>query len=110
MISRPATPDMPGGSIDVEEAADGAVLHLRGDVDAPLVDGWRSMHADPGADFVAVDVSELAYIDSSGLSFLVRWAEEVAAAGRPAVVRRPTSRFRQVLDVAGLSDLFLQES
>ncbi|HEX2072776.1 MAG TPA: STAS domain-containing protein [Geodermatophilus sp.] len=98
------------GSIAVEDEPAGRVLHLRGEVDAPVVrHAQEEGHLD-GLGFVAVDVGALTYIDSTGLSLLVRWAQELARAGRPAVVRRTTARFQQVLRIAGLTSLFACEA
>jgi hypothetical protein len=57
---------------------------------------------------VAVDVSEMTYMNSTGLTLLVRWAQEAARASWPAEIRRGTPRFDWVLEVAGLITLFAQ--
>ncbi|MGR6964720.1 STAS domain-containing protein [Geodermatophilus sp. URMC 61] len=96
----------PSGSYRVVQEGAGPVLHLIGDVDEPLV---RRMRAD-GLDereLVAVQVASVGYIDSTGLSLLVRWAQSAARDGRPAVLRSASPRFRKVLDLAGISVLFV---
>jgi anti-anti-sigma factor len=98
--------DEPSGSFEVVREHGGPVLHLSGDVDAPLVQRMGSAGIDE-RDLVAVHVGSLAYIDSTALSMLVRWAQHADRAGRPAVIRRPTPRFRQVLELTGLSPLFV---
>ena len=102
-------PEAPTGSITVEEPPDGPVMHLRGDIDADLFQRIGGAHLFDGVDIVAVDVGALRYIDSSGLTFLVRWAQARSRAGRSAVIRHTTPRFRQVLSIAGLSALFVCE-
>ncbi len=97
------------GSISLEHEPDGAVLHMRGDVDAPVVERWEAERPSDVSPIVAVDVSKMAYLDSTGLSFLVRWAKGRSAAGRPAVIRNAGPRFEQVLYVAGISSLFVRE-
>jgi anti-anti-sigma factor len=57
----------------------------------------------------AVQVAAVGYIDSGGLSLLVRWAQSAARAGRPAVLRSASPRFRRMLDLAGISVLFAHE-
>ena len=98
--------DAPGGQIEVRQTGEGAVLHLSGDVDAIVVKELEATSAPDLSRIVAVDVGELTYIDSSGLTLLVRWAQHAARAGRPAVVFRPTPNFDRVLQVAGIDSLF----
>ena len=56
-------------------------------------------------ELVAVHVASVGHVDSAGLSLLVRWAQSAARDGRPAVLRRASPRFREVLDLAGTSVL-----
>ncbi|MGY1704585.1 STAS domain-containing protein [Geodermatophilus sp. SYSU D00697] len=98
----------PSGSFEVVHETGGPVLHLRGDVDAPLVSRMQADGLDVG-ELVAVHVDGLGYIDSSGLALLVRWARSADGAGRPAVVRCASRRFRQVLELTGLTPMFVLE-
>ncbi len=95
----------PSGSFRVVREDAGPVLHLSGDVDEPLVQRMRAAGLDE-RDLVAVQVAAVGYIDSAGLSLLVRWAQGAARDGRPAVLRSASPRFRRVLDLAGISVLF----
>ena len=97
--------DWPSGTISLEPDGHGVVLWLRGDVDAPVVEQFEAAHPET-VPVVAVDVGDMTYIDSSGLGFLVRWARATSGAGDPPVLRRPTRRFDQVLDLTGLTPLF----
>ena len=98
----------PSGSFRVEHEDAGPVLHLAGDVDEPLVQQMRAAGLDE-RELVAVQVAAVGYIDSTGLSMLVRWAQSAARGGRPAVLRSASPRFRKVLDLAGISVLFALE-
>jgi anti-sigma B factor antagonist len=98
----------PGGSLELVREAGGPVLHLCGDVDAPVVARMQADGLDI-ADVVAVSVARLGYIDSTGLALLVRWARQAAGAGRPAVVRCASPRFCQVLELTGLTPMFVLE-
>jgi anti-sigma B factor antagonist len=95
------------GRITVHREADGHVLHLSGDVDALVLDKLTSDHGLNELRIVAIDVGELRYIDSTALTFLVRWAQDVRRHGRAAEIRRTTKRFERVLEVAGLTPLFV---
>ncbi len=96
----------PSGDFRVVQEDAGPVLHLLGDVDEPLVQSMRAAGLDE-RDLVAVQVAAVGYIDSTGLSLLVRWAQSAARNGRPAVLRSASPRFRKVLDLAGISVLFV---
>lgn len=98
----------PSGSFRVEQEDAGPVLHLVGDVDQPLVQQMRAAGLDERG-LAAVQVGSVGYIDSTGLSMLVRWAQAAAREGRPAVLRAASPRFRKVLDLAGISLLFAHE-
>jgi len=54
-----------------------------------------------------VQVGSVDYIDSTGLALLVRWAQSAARNGRAAVLRSASPRLREVLDLAGISVLFV---
>ena len=91
----------------MQHTVDGHVLHFSGDVDDLAVGELRATHPLDLSRIVAVDVGELTYIDSTGLTLLVHWAQEAAAAGRPAEIRRRTPRFDRVLEVAGVAGMFV---
>ncbi|MGY1742806.1 MULTISPECIES: STAS domain-containing protein [unclassified Blastococcus] len=89
---------------------EGPVAHFHGDVDVALLDQFGGARQFAAQTVVAVDVGELGYIDSHGLSLLVRWAQARAGQGQPALIRGTTERFARVLEVSGLSDVFTCES
>ena len=98
--------DQPRGQITLNRATDGHVLHLRGDVDGPVVDEFTVGQRLDDVQVIAVDVAELEYIDSTGLAFLVQWAKDCRTDGRPAEIRQTTQRFDRVLEIAGLTSVF----
>jgi anti-anti-sigma factor len=91
----------------VSRVTGGHVLHLSGDIDGAVVDDLLAGHSLDGLDIIAVDVADLGYIDSAGLAFLVRWAQDSRRDGRPPEVRRTTRRFDRVLEIAGLTSVFV---
>lgn len=101
---------MPTGTIELLHEEGGPVLHMHGDIDAPVVQRWEEEGGSVDRlKITAVDVSDMAYIDSIGLSFLVRWAQTRSAAGQPAVIRKASPRFEQVLHIAGIGSLFVRD-
>jgi anti-sigma B factor antagonist len=52
---------------------------------------------------LVVDLSELRFIDSSGLSLFLAAAEQIAE----VELRHPSPMFLKVIDLTGLSDVFL---
>ena len=103
---RQGLPNELTGRITVQEETGGHVLHLAGDVDAPVLHQFTREHPSEQLRILAVDVGALRYIDSAGLSFLARWSQTARADGRPAEIRGMTPRFARVLEVSGLTPLF----
>ena len=121
MTSNDRTPDVGAGSSDdvVRIAADeatpttlhirfrpGSVVHLSGELDidsAPLLtDALRAL-ARPGGT-IELDLTELTFIDSSGIRGLCHAADRLGPHGR-LVVRHPTPAVRRALELTGLDDL-----
>jgi anti-anti-sigma factor len=55
-----------------------------------------------GVHTIEVDVSEVSFCDSSGISALVMIVNEGAAAGRPVTIINPRANVRRVLEIAGV--------
>ena len=94
------------GSISVEQEADGWVLHLRGQVDAPAVNRLELQRRLEELTVVAIDVRELSYLDSTALPFLLRWGRRSSQAGHRPVIRGANPAFDQLLGVMGLTSIF----
>lgn len=79
------------GEVDADNCAEmGAGLLQRGASTAEL----------------AIDVSALAFIDSSGISELLRVREAMVEAGGSLVLHQPTDNVRRVLEITGLTGTF----
>ena len=102
--------EAPGEGILMQQEADGWVLHLRGEVDAPAVRRLNLQQRLEGVTVVAVDVSGLTYLDAVALPPLLRWARAASRAGRPARVRGANPEFDRVIGVMGMSSVFLRQS
>ena len=86
---------------------DGTVrIALTGELDmaaAPSLERILSGLADAN---VVLDISDLEYLDSSGLAVLVAAHSRAADAGRSVSFTAPPPPIRRVFSVTGLSDLF----
>jgi anti-anti-sigma factor len=102
---RPA-PELYPGSIHLVWDDEGAVLCMHGDVDGPVVERFEADVAQEPLPVVAIDVGQMTYIDSTGLGFMVRWAQESARAGNTPALRNAHRRIDQVLAITGLDALF----
>lgn len=83
-----------------------AVLSGEVDADNCAEMGLSLMQSGASAAELALDVSSLAFIDSSGISELLRVREAMAEAGGSMVLRNPTDNVRRVLEITGLTDTF----
>jgi anti-anti-sigma factor len=99
--------------IDVS-STDGSVVIVAivGELDidaAPELSGALDELLAAGTIEIVVDVSELSFIDSSGISALVAGARSTTAAGGTLVVASPTPHVQRVFDIVSLSELVAVE-
>jgi anti-sigma B factor antagonist len=59
---------------------------------------------------VALDMSDVEFLDSTGISLLIQAKQRFDAQGARFVLRQPTPRVTRVLEIAGVVDLFTIES
>ena len=59
-----------------------------------------------GARHVVVDLSDLAFIDSTGLSVLIGGLKRLRQDGGDMALRSPTPGTRRVLEITGLTEVF----
>ncbi|HEX2047373.1 MAG TPA: STAS domain-containing protein [Acidimicrobiales bacterium] len=62
--------------------------------------------ASAGASVVTVDLSDLAFIDSTGLSVLITGLKQLRQQGGDLALRSPTPGTRKVLEITGLTEVF----
>jgi anti-sigma B factor antagonist len=99
--------------IDVSSAeGDVSVVALRGELDFDEAPSFgrvlEELRAD-GERKVVVDLSDLTFIDSSGISVLVGAARASAAEQGMLVVAAPTPHVQRVFDIVNLSELLAIE-
>ena len=59
-----------------------------------------------GARTVTVDLSELGFVDSTGLSVLITGLKRLRQDGGEMTLRSPTPGTRRVLEITGLTEIF----
>lgn len=94
------------------EALDGTtVVSVRGEVDLVSADQLRRVLDEALQDSarVTLDLTELTFIDSSGLSALVEAHRKARDAGGTFTLRHPTPMLRRLLDITRLDTLLVIE-
>jgi anti-anti-sigma factor len=94
------------------ETADGtAVVSVQGEVDLVSSDQLRRVLDDALQETprVTLDLTELTFIDSSGLSALVDAHRKARDAGGTLTLRHPTPMLRRLLDITRLETLLVIE-
>lgn len=84
-------------------------VHLLGELDMATATELRERLlglADDGATQVTVDLSELSFIDSTGLSVLITGLKRFRQQGGDLALRSPTPATRRVLEITGLTEVF----
>jgi anti-anti-sigma factor len=80
-------------------------LHTVGDVEAAAAQYLR----DPASTELAVDLSRVNFIDSTGVGTLVRLRIKSRENGKALVLRRPSAQVRRILDMTSLAATFTIE-
>jgi len=94
-------------SINRRDEAGGVVLALSGELDvvsAPELDLCLNEVMAEAPDRVVLDLSELAFVDSAGMSVLIKARQDAESAGRTLVLGRPTEQVHRVFALVGLAD------
>ena len=97
-------------ALEIVQQDEGWVLHLRGEVDAHVVRRLDLERRLTAATVVAIDVSQLTYIDASAFPPLVRWARRASQEGRPAIVRGGSAVFDETVGVIGVASAFVRDA
>ena len=94
---------------EVSDAAGTPVLKLSGELDLSNVGSLRAAidaTYGRGLDRIVFDLSELEFMDSSGLAMFVAIAERIAT----VELRNPRPVMRRIIELTGLSGVFLVTS
>ena len=95
--------------IGVKEKGTTRVLSLTGELDSYTSDRLRSISETwiPGSRKLIVNLDKLDYIDSSGLAALVRMWVMARDNGSQMLLKCRNSRILRILEITGLSNLFI---
>jgi anti-anti-sigma factor len=95
----------------IRPAADGALrVELVGDIDytnsGEIVSRLQPAFAEAGPETVCLDLTEVTFLDSSGIGVLVVASQLAEKAGVPFSVVGPNRNVYEQLRITGLADLF----
>ncbi len=92
----------------VVEAGDRPVVELIGELDmasAPTLDTCVRSLAEQGAESITLDLSQLAFCDSTGVGVFVRWSKPSAEGSPNLLLKGAQGTVRRVFELAGLTHL-----
>lgn len=93
--------------ISIEDTGVEPTAVVSGEVDADNCLAFSRQLIDAGRDRgLVANLSALTFIDSSGISELLRVRSEITSAGHRFVVHEPSVPVRRVLEITGLLDIF----
>ena len=105
------TENHPNFRMNVVAVADGVCVKLEGELDiagAPeLRDSLARLSEEPGCS-ILVDLADLTYLDSTGISVLVVAAKRVRSEGGSFTVANASGSVRRILEITGLVE-FLEK-
>lgn len=84
-------------------------IRLLGELDMSTAPQFRDellRLAEAGSPQITVDLTELAFIDSTGLSVLITGLKRVRQQGGDMALRSPSPSTRKVLEITGLHEVF----
>lgn len=99
-------------SFSIEPAVEGpeTVVRLIGELDVASAYDVRALSAKaldrPGLTNLILDLSELKFIDSSGLGALIALRETASEKGVEVTVRETPASVQRILDITGVGQLF----
>jgi anti-sigma B factor antagonist len=103
-----ATPSPDELTITIRVESDVVVFLLAGEIDAANAnDLAESVRAVPDGSYVLLDLTDVTFIDSSGLTAILSARAALQDRGIALTVRNVNSQVRKVFDITGVSPLLL---
>ena len=99
--------------IQVIQSPDVVIFRLRGELDlatSPQLRHELAERTKPGVSKVVLDLSELSFMDSVGLSILVAEHKKVTELGGTLVIQNPATRVHRLIEISGLTQYLNIES
>lgn len=95
-------------TIRFEKHGDACDIFIQGEVDLSNSAAVRKtvLGALKGADHVTVNLSEVAYIDSSGIAALVEGLQLANSRNKTFTLNQPSDQVRSILELARLDQVF----
>src|SRR4051794_28378505 len=103
----PSPAGAPPLDVKVTPASHGATVSIAGELDIATVPRVREALASPvvaGAEAVVVDLTEVSFMDSTGLAALLELQRALTARGGRLAIACPEGPARLLLDVTGVAD------
>ena len=97
---------MRGLKVQVERLPGEHVVRVKGELDAATAPTLQARLADTverAEGRIVIDLTEVPFVDSSGLGALVAVRKRALDGGTPVVLRAPHERVRMLLEVTGLA-------
>jgi anti-anti-sigma factor len=93
--------------VEVRSEGKAAVVVVSGELDlasGPELEEVLDRHWDPPTELLLIDLREVEFMDSTGLSIIVKAHQKFADAGRRLALVRGTSQVQRLLDLTGVAD------
>lgn len=95
--------------VSTRDVGERTVVHVEGEIDVSSADRLREMVGvlvSDGRTDLVVDLSDVRFMDSTGLGLLVGVLKRVRTAGGRLVLVVATDKLRKVFDLTGLTQVF----
>lgn len=99
----------PPFEVNVRHARDRVIVELTGELDlatAPRLRDRLAVLSEDGHDRITLDLTDLDFIDSTGLSVLVMAYTRAESSGGGMIVRNPSSAVMRIFEITGLASVF----
>ena len=94
----------PDFSFTIRELPDLRVVTFRGELDVASAHGLAEALIALAGSTVVIDLTDLAFMDSSGIAALVKARNRITDESHRLVLTRPADNVRKVLEIVGLLD------